>query len=75
MMIVKNNLVKTCLVKVSKDEWVKAELIGFFQFSNVLDPSPFIGGHPGGVIAYPVALVKINGEIAEYRASYVKIDG
>jgi len=48
--------------------------MGVFQFSNVIDASPFVGGHKGGVVAYPVAVVKINGEIKEVRASNVKFD-
>lgn len=34
-----------------------ADFYGIFQLSTVIDPSPMIGGHPGGVIAYPVAVV------------------
>lgn len=34
-----------------------ADFYGIFQVSTVIDPSPMIGGHPGGVIAYPVAIV------------------
>ncbi|WP_342515596.1 hypothetical protein [Sutcliffiella sp. FSL R7-0096] len=63
---------KNCLVKVKKGEWEKAEFIGVFQFSNVIDASPLVGGHPGGVIAFPVVVVKMNGEIKEVRPPSVK---
>jgi hypothetical protein len=67
-------IIKTCLVSVGKDRWEKAEFHGFYQFSNVVDASPFAGGHPGGVIAYPVALVEIDGELKEVRAFLVKFE-
>lgn len=62
---------KTCFV-LHKKEWVEAEYMGLFQFSQVIDPSPLIGGHPGGVIAYPVAVVKINDKLVEYGTHAVK---
>ena len=34
-----------------------ADFYGVFQLSTVTNPSPMIGGYPGGVIAYPVAVV------------------
>lgn len=44
------------------DEWVK--LLGIFQVSNVIPPSLVVGGHTGGVIAYPVAIIELeNGEV------------
>lgn len=59
---------KECYVKV-KSEMVEAQFIGVFQCSNVIPPSPMIGGHPGGVIAYPIALVKIDDRIKEVKVS------
>lgn len=31
---------------------------GFFQRSMVIKPSIMVGGHSGGVIAYPVAIIE-----------------
>ena len=36
----------------------KVRLHGIFQFSNVIGESYMVGGHPGGVIAYPVAIIE-----------------
>lgn len=52
-----------------KNEVVEAEFIGVYQYSQVLDPSPMIGGHSGGVIAYPKAVVKINEKLQEVKLS------
>ena len=59
-----NLLDKDCYVDI-KGDLVEAEFVGIFQYSNVINPSPMLGGHPGGVIAYPVALVKIAGKFKE----------
>lgn len=61
---------KECYVKV-KTVWVEAEFVGLFQYSNVIDPSPMIGGHSGGVIAYPIAVVKLDGKFKEVKPSNV----
>lgn len=63
---------KPCLVKIKSDDWRMAELIGIFQYSNVVDPSPFIGGHSGGVIAFPVAVVRIGDELKEVSVASIK---
>ena len=47
---------KKCEV-IAHGEKYTADFYGIFQLSTVIDPSPMIGGHPGGVIAYPVAVV------------------
>ena len=47
---------KKCEVHCN-DKKYTADFYGVFQLSTVIDPSPMIGGHPGGVIAYPVAVV------------------
>lgn len=40
------------------DECVK--LLGIFQVSDVIPPSNLVGGHAGGVIAYPVAIIELE---------------
>lgn len=48
-------------------------LHGLFQFSQIIKPSHLIGGHDGGVIAYPVAVVEYeNGTFAEVRPHRIK---
>lgn len=65
-----NILGKDCYVKI-KSELVKADFIGVYQYSMVLEPSPMIGGHPGGVIAYPIAVVKLNEKLKEVKLSEI----
>ncbi len=51
-----------------------ASLHGFFQRSTVIEPSPMVGGHPGGVVAYPVAVIELeDGKILEVSSAMVQI--
>lgn len=59
-----------CYVKVGED-FIEAELVGVYQYSKVIAPSPMVGGHPGGVIAYPIALVKIRSKFKQVDPSDV----
>lgn len=61
---------KDCYVK-EKDDWIDAEFMGVYQQSRVVDASPFVGGHPGGVNAYPIAVVKVEKEFREVKISDV----
>jgi hypothetical protein len=61
---------KDCYVKI-KDELLEAEFVGVYQYSQVIDPSPFVGGHKGGVVAYPIAVVKMDGKFKEVKLSSV----
>lgn len=54
-----------------KAELIEAEFMGVYQYSNVLGESPMIGGHRGGVVAYPIAVVKINGMLKEVKLSEI----
>lgn len=59
---------------VKETKWVKAGLYDFFQFSKPIEPSLLKGGHPGGVIAYPVAVVRVeSGEFKTVRANEVRM--
>lgn len=42
---------------------------------DVIGPSAAIGGHPGGQISFPIAIVEyaVTGRIQEVPASYVTI--
>ncbi len=47
-----------------RDKQVK--LHGIFQMSTVVPPSNMIGGHTGGVVAYPVAVIEYeNGDLEQ----------
>lgn len=67
----KTNQEDLCYVYYAK-EWKKAKFIGVFQFSNVIDPSPKEGGHPGGVVAYPIVVATLNGDLKHFSLSKVK---
>lgn len=54
---------KICETKID-DKWVEVPFHGIFQYSDVVQPSLMVGGHSGGVVAYPVALVGIDGYLA-----------
>lgn len=55
-----------------KSEWVEAEYVGVFQISDVIGESMMIGGHPGGVIAYPVVVVKMNDKLQQFALAKVR---
>lgn len=55
------NTLRPCLVGPGKK---KCLFHGFWQGSNVCEPSILTGGHNGGVVAGPVALVETeNGQV------------
>ena len=49
--------VKKCEYKNSDNKLVTGDFYGFFQFSEVLRPEVWVGGHQGGERAYPLAVV------------------
>lgn len=51
---------------------VEVEFMGVFQSSVVLDPSPLVGGHSGGVMAQPVVVVKHEGELKQFNLNKVR---
>lgn len=41
--------------------------------SDIIPPSPMVGGHSGGVCSYPVAVVELcDGKVIEVAASSIK---
>lgn len=47
---------------------------GFFQRSMVIEPSIMVGGHSGGVIAYPVAIIETEeGDVLEVTATSIQL--
>jgi hypothetical protein len=46
---------------------------GFFQRSMIVEPSLMLGGHDGGVFAYPVAIIETEkGEVLEVGAMKIQ---
>ena len=62
---------KICETKID-DKWVEVPFHGIFQYSDVVSPSAMLGGHSGGVIAYPVVLVGIDGYLAVRNVDCVR---
>ena len=65
-----DSLNKDCYVNI-KNKLLEAKFMGFFQYSHVLEPSMVRGGHSGGVIAYPIAIVELDGKFKEVKLSDV----
>lgn len=41
--------------------------------SQIVDPSPFVGGHQGGVLEYTVGIIEYeDGQVCEYMPSQIK---
>lgn len=53
----------------------KVKVHGIFQQAQVLEPSIQIGGHNGGQIAYPVAVIEYEDGHFEQIVSIYKIEG
>lgn len=64
------NLDKDCYVKVN-NVLLEAEFIGVYQYSQVLEPSIVRGGHGGGTVAYPIAVVKFEGKFKQVELSLI----
>lgn len=51
----------------------KIKLHGIFQFANVIEPSSLIGGHNGGKVSYPIAVIEYdNGDIEHVNPDNIK---
>lgn len=61
---------KDCFVNI-KGELLEGEFIGAFQRSQIIEPSLMVGGHKGGVVAYPITVVKLDGKFKEVKLSDV----
>ena len=55
-------MMKVCKAKVNGN-WQEVPFYGVFQFSDVIAPSPLVGGHKGGTMAYPVAVVELDNQL------------
>jgi len=49
----------------------QVEFLGVFQYSSVVPPSALAGGHNGGVVAYPMALVIKDGEVIKVNVENI----
>lgn len=57
---------RPCYISVKKGKKEKALFHGWNFVSNVVEPSPMIGGHPGGTIAYSTGIVELeDGRVVE----------
>lgn len=62
-------------VKTGNGEEVIGEFMGIFQMSDVIPPSSMVGGHTGGVVSMPVAVVKLEtGELKQSKIGDVIFD-
>lgn len=61
----------TCKAKIN-GEWVEVPFHGIFQYSDVIEPSPMVGRHNGGVIAYPVAVIELENQLIMRSLDAVK---
>lgn len=63
---------RACLVTFSNKKQVKGTFMGLFQYSYTHGASATIGGFQAGTIAYPIAVVEINGKMLEVRVSQIE---
>ena len=63
---------RPCMVRHEKGEH-KGLFHCWSHRSNVVNASPMMGGHPGGTIAFTVAIVELeNGSVCEYYPSSIR---
>lgn len=55
----------------TRDGMKEGELIGVFQYSRPVGESIMVGGHSSGVVAYPVAVVKVDDKLTEVPVNSV----
>ena len=64
------NILRPCLVSPGD---VKGLCHGIFQYSYLCGPSSLIGGHPGGMVSNPIAVVELeDGSIGQFPAYNIK---
>lgn len=61
-----------CKYLNDEGEIVVADLYGFFQYSSISPPSLMVGGHGGGVTAYPVAVIGDRGQKRQIKINRIK---
>lgn len=63
---------RPCLVTFSSKKQVEGTFMGLFQHSHTHGDSPMVGGFKAGTVAYPVAIVEIDGKMQEVRISQIE---
>ena len=63
---------RPCLVTFSNKNQVEGPFMGLFQHSHTHGDSLITGGFKAGTVAYPVAVVEINGKMQEVRFSQIE---
>lgn len=63
---------RPCLVTFSSKKQVEGTFMGLFQHSYTHGDSPIAGGFKAGTVAYPIAIVEINGKMSEVRISQIE---
>ena len=63
-------MIGKCKVKI-KDDVFPATFYGVFQVSEIVEPSPIRGGHGGGVVAIPVAVVDYGDGLTKINVNNV----
>ena len=55
-----------------KEDWIPAKFHGIYQHSKIVPSSPFQGGHSGGTVTFPVAVVEDSNGLHEVEVWRVK---
>ncbi len=63
---------RPCLVTFSNKKQVQGTFMGLFQHSHTHGDSLIAGGFKAGTVAYPIAIVEINGKMQEVRISQIE---
>ncbi|MGN8066493.1 hypothetical protein ACTCUF_08145 [Lactococcus lactis] len=63
---------RPCLVTFSNKKQVEGTFLGLFQHSHTHGDSLMAGGFKADTVAYPVAIVEINGKMSEVRISQIE---
>ena len=63
---------RPCLVTLDDKKQYQGQFMGIFQHSHTHGDSMLIGGFKAGTVAYPIAVVEINGKMQEVRVHQVE---
>ncbi|MCA2391256.1 hypothetical protein [Lactococcus sp. NH2-7C] len=63
---------RPCLVTFSNKKQVEGTFLGLFQHSHTHGDSLMAGGFKAGTVAYPIAIVEINGKMSEVRINQIE---
>lgn len=63
---------RPCLVTFSSKKQVHGTFMGLFQHSHTHGDSLIAGGFKAGTVAYPIAIVEIEGKMQEVRISQIE---